>query len=65
MVQLVKDLVLSLMWLRLLLWHRFNPWPQEFLHAMDAVKKEIKKENTVQSQEYTVRSQVTESPRGQ
>ena len=27
MVQWVKDLALSLLWLRLLLWHRFDPWP--------------------------------------
>ena len=27
MVQPVKDLALSLQWLRLLLWHRFDPWP--------------------------------------
>ena len=27
MAQWVKDLVLSLMWLWLLLWHRFNPCP--------------------------------------
>ena len=29
-VQWIKDLVLSLLWLRLLLWHRFNPWPRNF-----------------------------------
>ena len=26
----VKDLALSLLWLRLLLWHRFDPWPRNF-----------------------------------
>ena len=26
----MKDLVLSLLWLRLLLWHRFDPWPENF-----------------------------------
>ena len=28
--QEVKDPVMSLPWLRLLLWHRFNPWPRNF-----------------------------------
>ena len=28
--QQVKDPVLSLMWLRLLLWHRFDPWSRHF-----------------------------------
>ena len=26
-VQWIKDLVLPLLWLRSLLWHRFDPWP--------------------------------------
>ena len=26
----VKDLVLSLLWLSLLPWHRFDPWPGDF-----------------------------------
>ena len=30
MVQYVKDPVLSLLWLGLLLWRGFNPWPQNF-----------------------------------
>lgn len=29
-VQWVKDLALSLEWLGLLLWHRFDPWPGNF-----------------------------------
>ena len=29
-VQQVKDLVLSLLWLRSQLWHRFDPWPWNF-----------------------------------
>ena len=29
-VQQVKDLVLSLLWLRSKLWHRFDPWPWNF-----------------------------------
>ena len=35
MSQWVKDLVLSLLWLRLLLWCRFNPWPRNF-HVLQA-----------------------------
>ena len=30
MTQKVKDLALSLQWLESLLWHRFNPWPENF-----------------------------------
>ena len=30
MVQRVKDLVLSLLWFRLQVWHKFHPWPQDF-----------------------------------
>ena len=30
MAQWIKDMVLSLLWLRLLLWCMFNPWPQNF-----------------------------------
>ena len=30
MAQQVKDLVLSLQWLRSLLWHGFSPWPGNF-----------------------------------
>ena len=37
----VKDLALSLQWLGLLLWHRFNPWPQNF-HMQWVWPKEIK-----------------------
>ena len=33
MTQQVKDLVL------LLLWHRYDPWPQERTHAMGLTKK--------------------------
>ena len=32
-----KDPALSLQWL-MLLWHGFNPWPQEHPHAMSAAK---------------------------
>ena len=40
MAQWFKDLALSLLWLRLLLWYGFDPWPQEILHALGAAKKE-------------------------
>lgn len=38
MAQKDKDLALSLLRIRLQLWHRFDPWP-EILHAIGAVKK--------------------------
>ena len=41
-VQQVKDLVLSLLRLRSLLWHRFELWPRELQHAMGMIKKEKK-----------------------
>ena len=43
MVQWVKDLVLSLQWFGLLLWHRFDPCPGKLSHAIGAAKKEKKK----------------------
>ena len=39
--QWVKDLVLSLLWLGPLLWHRFDPWPWELLHATVTAKKTL------------------------
>ena len=30
LAQWIKDPVLSLQWLRLLLWYRFDPWPRNF-----------------------------------
>ena len=30
MAEQVKDLGLSVLWLWLLLWHRFDPWPGNF-----------------------------------
>ena len=35
----VKDLALSLLWLGLLLWYGFDPWPGEVPHAKGAAKK--------------------------
>jgi len=36
--QQIRDLVLSPQWLGLLLWHKFDPWPQEPLHATGVAK---------------------------
>ena len=47
MAQRVKDLALSLQWLRLLLWCGFDPWPWEFAHAENAGKKKKKKKNQI------------------
>ena len=38
MVQLIKYPVLSLYWLRSLLWSVFDPWPGELPHAVGAAK---------------------------
>ena len=35
----VKDLALSLLWLRLLLWCTFHPWPGDLPHALGVAKK--------------------------
>ena len=37
--QWVKDLALSLLWLRSLLWRGFDSWPQELPHALGTAKK--------------------------
>ena len=37
--QWVEELVLSLLWLRSLLWHGFDPWPRECPHAVGEAKK--------------------------
>ena len=39
-VQWVKELVLTLLWLRLLLWRRFDPQPRNFRMARVWPKKE-------------------------
>ena len=44
MAQQVKNLALSLQWLWLLLWHRFNPWPRNFL-LLQMWPKKNKKQN--------------------
>ena len=38
-VQQVKDPVLPLLWLRSLLWHRFDPWPGNFCMPQAQPKK--------------------------
>ena len=45
MAQQLKDSALSLLWLWLQLWYRFNPWPWNFLHA-PGTAKQTSKENT-------------------
>ena len=37
--KLKRSSVLSLLWLSLLLWHKFDPWPQELPPAMGVAKK--------------------------
>ena len=39
--QQVKDLVLSLVWLWLLLWHRLGPWPTGTFTYLSVAKKRI------------------------
>ena len=39
MEQWVKDPALSWQWLRLLLWHGFDSWPEELPHATGMVKR--------------------------
>ena len=40
-VQWVKDSALSLLWLRSLLWHRFDPWPGNFRMLWAWLKNEL------------------------
>lgn len=35
----------SLLWLRLLLWHGFGPWPGKFFHAAGTNRKKKKKKD--------------------
>ena len=41
--QQIKDLALSLLWLWLQLWYRFDPWPGNFLMLWTQPKKKKKK----------------------
>lgn len=46
MAQQVKDVVLSLQWLKSLPWCRIHPWPRNFLpHTMSVAKKKNKQKN--------------------
>ena len=47
LLQWVKDLALSLQWLRSLLWCRFNPWPGELPHAMHGWGQKNKKDKQI------------------
>ena len=52
MVKQVKDMVLSLLWLRLLLWHRFDPWPRNF-HMPGELPKKTKKKKQKKQKTHT------------
>ena len=43
----IKDPVLSLLWFGLLLWHSFDPWPGNFLHAMGQGQKKKKRKDHI------------------
>lgn len=43
LAQWEKELALSLLWLRLLLWHWFSPWPRNFHLPWAQPKKKKKK----------------------
>ena len=48
MVQWIKNPVLSLQWLELLPWHKFDPWPRNFCRLrMPAKKKKKKKKDSL------------------
>ena len=43
LAQRVKDPVLSLLWRRSLLWHRYDPWPRNFCMEHTSQKNKNKK----------------------
>ena len=47
---MVKDSVLSLLWLGLIPWFGFDPWPGNVCNATGSAKEERKKENTLRCQ---------------
>jgi len=53
--QQVKDLALSLLWLRSLLWHRLNPWPRNFRMPQAQLKGKKKRKNGRGKQKKKVR----------
>ena len=48
MAQWLKDITLSLQWLRLLLWHEFHPWPGNF-HMLWAWSKKREEKKSLSS----------------
>ena len=48
MAQQVKNLVLSLQWLWLQLWHGFGPWPANFCMPWVQPKKKKRREITLE-----------------
>ena len=55
---MVKDLALSLLWLRLLLWLKFHPWPGNFCRLREWPKKIMKWKMTTKPWESTDRDPV-------
>ena len=49
MAQQVKDLALLLLWLRLLLWLEFSPWPGELQHAEGMTQNKTKQNKGIES----------------
>ena len=47
--QQVKDLALLLLWLRLLLWLEFSPWPGELQHAEGMTQNKTKQNKGIES----------------
>ena len=50
----VKDLALTLLWLRLLLWCRFDPWPGNF--HMLWVQPQKKKKELPEEEQYSIKT---------
>lgn len=47
MMQRIKDLTLSLLWLGLVLWHAFISWPRNFHMPWVHPKKKKKKDENI------------------
>ena len=62
------DLVLSLLWLRMLLWRRFDPWPRNLCMSLAWLTKNKQKNNGVpgtlgdppKNEDFTVQLEVQE-----
>ena len=50
-IQRVKDPALSLLWIRLLLWHKFSPWPRNFCMPWVQLKKKKKEMKKIDPQD--------------